>query len=139
MPADVVRLEPHGCQSRGLTKTSRSEDLTKAIHVVADGGIWARRRWLNASLKYFAAARNSPGTAVHLAALLSDREREVFQHAALGASNKQLADRLDISQATVKAHLTHIFQKLGVSGRAELAAAYHGLLQAGTSPQRPAL
>jgi DNA-binding CsgD family transcriptional regulator len=62
-----------------------------------------------------------------VARALSLREREVFRHAAIGLSNKEVADRLEISRATVKAHLTQIFQKLGVSGRAQLAAVYHGL------------
>jgi DNA-binding NarL/FixJ family response regulator len=122
-----------------LTKTSRSEDLGNAIHVVAEGGIWARRRWLNASLKYFAASRKKPAPPEQLGSLLSARERQVFHHAAMGARNKELADRLAISEATVKVHLTHIFQKLGVSGRAELAAVYHGLLPAVADSPRPAL
>jgi DNA-binding CsgD family transcriptional regulator len=54
--------------------------------------------------------------------------REVFQHAATGKGNKELAVALAVSEATVKVHLTRIFQKLGLRGRAELAAAYHGLL-----------
>jgi DNA-binding NarL/FixJ family response regulator len=118
-----------------LTKTSAGEEVAKAIHVVTEGGIWARRRWLNASLKSFAASQSKPVPAMQLGARLSDREREVFYHAALGASNKELADRLGISEATVKAHLTHIFHKLGVTGRAELAAAYHGLLRSVPNPQ----
>ena len=60
--------------------------------------------------------------------LLSEREREVLVHTATGLSNKELADRLGISEGTVKAHLTSIFQKLGVRGRTELAAAYHGII-----------
>ena len=64
------------------------------------------------------------------------REREVFRHAATGLSNKEMADRLDISRATVKAHLTQIFQKLGVSGRAQLAAVYHGLAVLVDPPRR---
>ena len=59
---------------------------------------------------------------------LSKRESEIFRHAAAGLSNKELADRLAISQATVKAHLTRIFQKLGLRRRTGLAAAYHGLI-----------
>jgi DNA-binding CsgD family transcriptional regulator len=64
---------------------------------------------------------------------LSLREREVFRHAAIGLSNKEVADRLAISRATVKAHLTQIFQKLGVSGRSQLAAVYHGLAAASST------
>ena len=63
-----------------------------------------------------------------LYALLSHREREVFQHAATGKGNKELAVTLAVSEATIKVHLTRIFQKLGLRGRAELAAADHGLL-----------
>lgn len=57
----------------------------------------------------------------------------MFHHAAMGAGNKQVAKQLAISESTVKVHLTHIFQKLGVSGRAQLAAAYHGLRGTGAS------
>jgi two-component system, NarL family, nitrate/nitrite response regulator NarL len=125
-----------------LTKTSRGEDLVRAIHVVAEGGIWARRRWLSASLQAVISSRHTSALPWHLDALLSKREREVFHYAAMGMANKALADRLAISEATVKVHLTHIFQKLGVSGRAALAAAYHGLLAPApgspTSPLPPA-
>lgn len=48
---------------------------------------------------------------------LSSRELEVLQLVAEGASNKDIASSLHISQATVKSHLIHIFGKLGVSDR----------------------
>jgi ATP/maltotriose-dependent transcriptional regulator MalT len=48
---------------------------------------------------------------------LSSRELEVLQLVAEGHSNKEIGDRLHISQATVKSHLIHIFDKLGVSDR----------------------
>ena len=64
---------------------------------------------------------------------LSRREREVLRHAATGVGNKELAHRLSISEATVKVHLTHIFQKLGVPGRAALAAAYHQVGSSGAA------
>jgi len=58
----------------------------------------------------------------------------VLRHAAAGLANKELADRLAISEATVKAHLTRIFQKVGCHSRAELAAAFHGIAQFDVDP-----
>ena len=113
-----------------LERTAGADDLIKAIRVVHDGGIWARRRWLIACVKSAVGTRHKPTPAAMPSTLdqrLSKREWEVFHQAATGAGNKELADRLAISEATVKAHMTRIFQKLGVSGRAELAAAYYGL------------
>ncbi len=53
---------------------------------------------------------------------LSDREREVIRLLARGAANKEIALALNIAERTVKAHLTHLFGKLGVSSRAEAVA-----------------
>ena len=112
-----------------LAETAGPEDLVKAVRVVHEGQIWASRHVMAAWMKHRA---GSQGTRQVDEALLerglSEREREVFQHAASGLSNKELAHRLAISLATVKAHLAHIFQKLGLRGRVELAAAYHGIV-----------
>lgn len=113
-----------------LERSAGAEDLLKAIRVVHDGGIWARRRWLIACVKRAVNTRHEAVPTKMPATLdqrLSKREWEVFRQAATGAGNKELADRLAISEATVKAHMTRIFQKLGVTGRAELAATYYGL------------
>jgi DNA-binding NarL/FixJ family response regulator len=112
-----------------LAKSARADDLVKALRVVSEGQVWAPRHvmagWMEHRATASAAVR--AGEPI-LKQRLSDRERQVFRHAAMGLSNKELAKRLAISQATVKAHLTSIFQKLGLRGRAELAAAYHGML-----------
>ncbi|HET7652032.1 MAG TPA: response regulator transcription factor [Acidimicrobiales bacterium] len=52
---------------------------------------------------------------------LSDREREVLALVAEGLANKQIARRLSITERTVKAHLTNIFQQLGVTDRTQAA------------------
>ncbi len=49
--------------------------------------------------------------------MLSTRELEVLSRVARGASNKEVARSLKISEATVKTHLLHIFEKLGVDDR----------------------
>jgi len=56
-------------------------------------------------------------------ASLTPTELEVVRHVAAGRTNPQIAERLFVSRSTVKMHLAHIFTKLGVSTRAELAAA----------------
>lgn len=50
---------------------------------------------------------------------LSERETQVLQNVAWGASNKQTADNLSISESTVKTHVTKIFQKLNANDRTE--------------------
>lgn len=114
-----------------LTRDASHDDVLNAIRVVLAGGLWARRRWLAACvLRGVGASRQESPTQAAVDARLSRREREVLRHAATGACNKELADRLSISEATVKVHLTHIFQKLGVPGRAALAATYHQMAAA---------
>ena len=126
--------------ARGLLgKSTRPTQLLQALRVVHGGGVWAPRRVMAECIEKLtrtSAADRSAEPA--LARQLSLREREVFRHAAAGLSNKEVADRLDISRATVKAHLTQIFQKLGVSGRAQLAAVYHGLVVPSSSHLVPA-
>lgn len=50
---------------------------------------------------------------------LTDRERDILRLAACGMSNSRIADHLAVSARTVQAHLTHIFDKLGVGSRTE--------------------
>ena len=54
---------------------------------------------------------------------LSPRELEILQALATGASNKQIAQRLFISEATVKTHLIHVYQKLDVETRTAAVSA----------------
>jgi DNA-binding NarL/FixJ family response regulator len=60
---------------------------------------------------------------------LTDREQEVLRLVASGLPNKLIARRLDISEKTVKAHLTRTFQSIGVTDRTQAAlwAQRHGL------------
>jgi DNA-binding NarL/FixJ family response regulator len=52
---------------------------------------------------------------------LTEREQEISVLIGSGESNKQIARRLDITERTVKAHLTEIFRKLGITDRLRLA------------------
>lgn len=93
--------------------------------VVRSDGLWVGEALLSRLLRTFAAvpaAPSAPPTESHPAlAKLSEREREVALMVARGESNKEIARDLDLAERTVKAHLTAVFDKLGVRDRLQLA------------------
>ena len=74
-----------------------------------------RRRMLLGAGALVAARSRPPGFQ------LSEREREVLALVAEGLPNKLIARRLEISEKTVKAHLTRVYQQIGVSDRTQAA------------------
>ena len=68
---------------------------------------------------------------------LTRRELDIVREVTEGATNKDIALRFDLSEQTVKNHLSNIFDKLGVSTRLELAlyAVHHRLLDAPLPPR----
>jgi len=113
--------------------------LCKAARVVSGGEIWIGRKLLPVLFDEFVRTAND-STAIgempsnHAAATnlfmgLSPREREITSLVASGQQNKLISNKLQISEKTVKAHLTTIFRKLGVEGRTQLALAVFGTRQ----------
>jgi DNA-binding NarL/FixJ family response regulator len=108
-----------------LTKSATAEDFVKAIHVVHEWQIWASERVMALIVEALATlSRETEATQTLLVQRLSSREQAIVRHAASGLSNQEIAERLNLSEATVKAHLTSIFRKLGVRDRAQLIARY---------------
>jgi DNA-binding NarL/FixJ family response regulator len=80
--------------------------------------------------------RIPPEVAAHLAEHLADeplteRERDVLNHVAGGNRNREIGEKLHISEETVKVHLKHIMEKLGASDRTEAVtiAVRRGIIQ----------
>ena len=95
------------------------EDLCKCIDRVSRGQIWAGCD----EIKYVLDALVQsvpPKFEVLGATLLSPREQEIVRYVAEGLPNREIAERLNLSQHTIKNYLFRIFDKLGVSNRAEL-------------------
>lgn len=96
--------------------------LRKAVDRVRKGEIWVGRHVVAALVEELTGQRPDPQRiSGDGAPRLTAREHEVCLLVASGASNKEIAGRLAISERTVKAHLTRIFQKLGISSRLHLA------------------
>jgi len=101
-----------------VLKQTATELLIKSIRKVADGEIWLDSRMTTAVMKEFSqpAPVREP-----IKTVLSTREREVVGLVCQGFRNKEIAEKMFISEQTVKNHLHNIFDKLGVSDRLELA------------------
>jgi len=116
-----------------LSKSATVESLLKAVRVVHQGEVWASKRVIALTVEELAARSvNSPAGRLAFRERLSGREQEIVQLIVGGLSNLEAANRLGITEATVKAHLTRIFQKLALRGRAQLTARYHGSVVAPT-------
>jgi len=114
---DVIRAMRLG--ARGVVlKQSASDLLIKSIRKVAGGEIWLDKRMTSEVMRAFA---KSTETGRREKPLLSDREKEIVQLVAQGYRNREIGEKLFISEQTVKNHLHNIFDKLGVSDRLELA------------------
>jgi len=115
------------CGARGiLAKSATVENLVKAVRLVHQGEVWASHQVLTLAVEELAARSvNAVSPDPAIKSRLSRREHDIAQLIAAGLSNQEVATRLNITEATVKAHLTHIFQKLTLRGRGQLAALYH--------------
>jgi two-component system, NarL family, nitrate/nitrite response regulator NarL len=104
--------------------------LPKAIEVVQKGEIWAARALVARLIDELGARtrRNGRGDSGARLGGLTRREREIAELVAAGGANKEIAARLGVTERTVKAHLTAIFRKLGLTDRLRLALYLNGAL-----------
>jgi two-component system nitrate/nitrite response regulator NarL len=123
----AVRLGAQGL----VLKDKADELLLMAIEKVNDGELWLSRAMIGSVFSQLVHAgrfeRSDPDA--DKISTLTEREREVIDLVAEGLKNKQIADRLFISEVTVRHHLTSVFSKLDVDGRFALViySYRHGL------------
>ena len=102
-----------------VLKENAAEVLIKAIHKVHEGEVWLDRSMMGSVLEEMTQTAEIDPEQAKIASL-TDREREVIGLIAEGLKNKQIGQRLFISETTVTHHLSSIFAKLDVSDRLEL-------------------
>lgn len=106
---DEIQAALHAGALGYVSKSSSREELLDALRTVAQG-----RPFLPAEMaRRLAAARLGPA--------ITAREREILAHIAAGHANKQIASELNISEFTVKRHVSHILDKMSVNDRAQAA------------------
>ncbi len=119
---EFVQAMKLGCSGIVLKQTA-PELIVKSIRKVHGGEIWLDSHTTAAVMRQFAAPGEIGGGSgkSRERSPLSQREREIVQLVAQGYKNKEMAEKMFISEQTVKNHLHNIFDKLGVSDRLELA------------------
>jgi len=105
-----------------VTKEQTADVLIKAINAVNDGEMWFVRKLMDKTIKQLIDQKKSSPDELYNynVSVLTAREREVLTLICQGMKNKIIAEKLFISETTVRYHLTSIFEKLKVSNRLEL-------------------
>lgn len=139
---EFVQAMKLGCSGIVLKQTA-PDLIVKSIRKVHGGEIWLDSHTTAAVMRQFSTGLESSGSnstakGGRERSPLSTREREIVALVAQGYKNKEMAEKMFISEQTVKNHLHNIFDKLGVSDRLELAlyAIHKGLHLTGDSQAR---
>jgi len=103
-----------------LRRAEAYSQIWRAVTAVARGEFWLSRSQSSQVLTRLSVEEIREPDAMTDLEALTPQENRVLQHCMVGQSNKEIARALSISEQTVKIHLQHVFQKLGVRRRAEL-------------------
>lgn len=128
-PTEDDALAALGAGAAGYCNSHAAPEVLKQVAtVVENGGLWVGQRLMQRLLAGTAKlAPPAEGTSPGWAENLTEREREVARAVAQGASNKEIARQLDITERTIKAHVGAILEKLGARDRLQLSLIVNGI------------
>ncbi|MCX4027317.1 response regulator transcription factor [Endozoicomonas sp. SM1973] len=97
-----------------------AKQIPLLIAVVSQGQVWCGKPFMEAMVKSLAQQPNKKAN-TELLHKLSPREQEVALQVVEGLNNKDISNKMGVSERTIKAHLSNIFKKLNVKDRLQLA------------------
>jgi two-component system, NarL family, nitrate/nitrite response regulator NarL len=120
VPQDLV-IDAFRAGAKGVfCKADPIEALYKCIRAVHSGQIWANSQQMNLLVEALVHAKPLHVTSATGRRLLAKREEEVVNLVAEGLTNRDIAQKLGISEHTVSNYLFRVYEKLGISSRVEL-------------------
>jgi DNA-binding NarL/FixJ family response regulator len=131
--ATVVQRSLDFGASAFIPKSATMETIGVALRTVLDGGVWVPEHFGESA----AASDQADREMAARVATLTPQQFRVLTLLADGRLNKQIAGELEVSEATIKAHVTAILRKLGLYRRTQVAILAQRLLQADSAPLLP--
>lgn len=130
-PDESLVMQAIALGAAGCCNTHAAPGVLRQVAlVVSNGGLWVGQsllRKLVGATSHRLGQHPPEGKNDDWSASLSEREEQVAKLVASGSSNREIADQLAITERTVKAHLTAIFEKLGLRDRLQLSLRVNGL------------
>jgi DNA-binding NarL/FixJ family response regulator len=130
-PDDSIVSEALALGASGCCNTYAAPEVLRQVAlVVQNGGLWIGQEMLRrlvGGTSRILGARSIAQQKHEWSSVLSDRETQVACLVASGASNREIAEKLSITERTVKAHLSAVFEKLGLRDRLQLSLRVNGL------------
>jgi len=130
-PDDSIVSEALALGASGCCNTYAAPEVLRQVAlVVQNGGLWIGQEMLRrlvGGTSRILGSRSIAQQKNEWSAVLSDRETQVARLVASGASNREIAEKLLITERTVKAHLSAVFEKLGLRDRLQLSLKINGL------------
>ncbi len=119
-----------------IRKECAHEKLCTALEAIHDGQIWVERHIVAMAMRSFVTMRILHGWPGQQKTKLPKKETEIIHLVSSGLSNKERANKLNLSEGTIKSHLYNIYRKLGVKSRLKALGRYSIV---GVVPKRVAL
>lgn len=133
-PAVIRRAIAHGA-SGYIPKSASVDTIVAAVRPILDGDVWLPPFMSHSGNRALQAEEASAASRI---AELTPQQFRVLGMIAAGLLNKQIAFELNVSEATIKAHMTAIMRKLHVSNRTQVAlCANHLALEQSAAPPQP--
>ncbi len=134
LPSNEEGLMAFSAGAAGYCNALAIPDVLRQVStVVEQGGLWVGQDLMQ---RLFAALTARAAPAQTALAALSTREHQVAQAVARGGTNKEIARAMGITERTVKAHLSAIFEKLEVRDRLQLSLVVNGVETMAPAPQK---
>ena len=119
-----------------VTHESMAQQLPRALETISAGGLWVWRKMLSRFVDSLVGASRTQQDTVHAPDVrMSQRERQIASALLKNLTNKEIANELNISERTVKFHVSNLLSKFKVQRRSDLLVLWYGHGPSGYDPR----